>query len=155
MLILVLLPRTMMATSILILQLAKIGTAAVTFMFFLKKISVQKPKTISLIIFPTMYALMSYMVVQLMDPMWLDCVIALPLICWGIDSLIKENRFRLLIGSLVYAFVSNFYIGFMAVTKAITVGDFSMCVSAAGTLYWSLYGIVLSLIHISEPTRPY
>ena len=72
MLILVLLPRTMMATSILILQLAKIGTAAVTFMFFLKKISVQKPKTISLIIFPTMYALMSYMVVQLMDPMWLD-----------------------------------------------------------------------------------
>ncbi len=37
MLILVLLPRTMMATSILILQLAKIGTAAVTFMFFLKR----------------------------------------------------------------------------------------------------------------------
>ena len=82
MLILVLLPRTMMATSILILQLAKIGTAAVTFMFFLKKISVQKPKTISLIIFPTMYALMSYMVVQLMDPMWLDGLIYLPLICW-------------------------------------------------------------------------
>lgn len=54
------------------------------------------------------------MIVQTMDPMWLDCVIALPLICWGIDSLIKENRFRLLIGSLVYAFVSNFYIGFMA-----------------------------------------
>ncbi|EKC77502.1 hypothetical protein LEA_04151, partial [human gut metagenome] len=39
------------------------------------------------------------MIVQTMDPMWLDCVIALPLICWGIDSLIKENRFRLLIGS--------------------------------------------------------
>lgn len=61
-----------------------------------------------------MYALCAYMIVQTMDPMWLDCVIALPLICWGIDSLIKENRFRLLIGSLVYAFVSNFYIGFMA-----------------------------------------
>lgn len=41
MLILVLLPRTMMATSILILQLAKIGTAAVTFMFFLKDISAE------------------------------------------------------------------------------------------------------------------
>ena len=38
--------------------------------------------------------------------------------------------------------ISYFYIGFLAVTKAITVGDFSMCVSAAGTLYWSLYGIV-------------
>ena len=49
-----------------------------------------------------------------MNPMWLDCVIALPLICWGIDSLIKENRFRLLVLSLAYAFVTNFYIGFMA-----------------------------------------
>ena len=92
MLILVLLPRTMMATSILILQLAKIGTAAVTFMFFLKKISVQKPKTISLIIFPTMYALMSYMVVQLMDPMWLDGLIYLPLICWGVHRLVDEGK---------------------------------------------------------------
>lgn len=38
--------------------------------------------------------------------------------------------------------ISYFYIGFLAVTRVITVGDFSMCVSAAGTLYWSLYGIV-------------
>ena len=46
--------------------------------------------------------------------------------------------------------ISYFYIGFMAVTKAITVGDFSMCVSAAGTLYWSLYGIVSGVQDVSQ-----
>ena len=46
--------------------------------------------------------------------------------------------------------ISYFYIGFLAVTKAITIGDFSMCVSAAGTLYWSLYGIVSGLQDITK-----
>lgn len=46
--------------------------------------------------------------------------------------------------------ISYFYIGFMAVTRAITVGDFSMCVSAAGTLYWSLYGIVSGVQDVSQ-----
>lgn len=46
--------------------------------------------------------------------------------------------------------ISYFYIGFLAVTKAITVGDFSMCVSAAGTLYWSLYGIVNGVQSVAQ-----
>ncbi|MDY4587064.1 MAG: ABC transporter ATP-binding protein [Oscillospiraceae bacterium] len=46
--------------------------------------------------------------------------------------------------------ISYFYIGFLAVTKAITIGDFSMCVSAAGTLYWSLHGIVSGIQDITQ-----
>lgn len=46
--------------------------------------------------------------------------------------------------------ISYFYIGYMAVTRAITVGDFSMCVSAASTLYWSLYGIVSGVQDVSQ-----
>lgn len=46
--------------------------------------------------------------------------------------------------------ISYFYIGFLAVTGAITVGDFSMCVSAAGTLYWSLYGVVSGVLDINQ-----
>lgn len=41
--------------------------------------------------------------------------------------------------------VSYFYIGFLAVTKAITIGDFQMCVTGASNLYWSLYHIVISV----------
>ncbi|MGN0674693.1 MAG: ATP-binding cassette domain-containing protein, partial [Oscillospiraceae bacterium] len=41
--------------------------------------------------------------------------------------------------------MSYFYIGFLAVTKAITIGDFQMCVNSASKLYWSLYDIVFSV----------
>ncbi|MGN1421830.1 MAG: ABC transporter ATP-binding protein [Oscillospiraceae bacterium] len=46
--------------------------------------------------------------------------------------------------------ISYFYIGFLAVTGAITVGDFSMCASAAGTLYWSLYGVVSGIQNVNQ-----
>ena len=105
-------PRSMITEGLLTMILAKFGACGVTFALFAHKS--QKLSKTTAALFAPMYAMCAYMVVQTMDPMWLDCVIALQLICWGIDSLIKENRFRLLIGSLVYAFVSNFYIGFMA-----------------------------------------
>ncbi|MBQ9384224.1 MAG: ABC transporter ATP-binding protein [Ruminiclostridium sp.] len=38
--------------------------------------------------------------------------------------------------------VSYFYIGWLALTGVISIGDFSMCIGAAGTLYFSLMGIV-------------
>ena len=41
--------------------------------------------------------------------------------------------------------MSYYYIGFLAVTKAITIGDFQMCINSASNLYWSLYHIVSSV----------
>lgn len=105
-------PRSMITEGLLTMMLAKFGACGVTFALFAHKS--QKLSKATAAVFAPMYAMCAYMVVQTMNPMWLDCVIALPLICWGIDSLIKENRFRLLVLSLAYAFVTNFYIGFMA-----------------------------------------
>lgn len=113
MIIIALLPRRLMTTAILILQLAKIGTAAVTFSFFLQRISKKKPKTVSLVIFPLMYSLCSYMVVQLMDPMWLDGLIYLPLICWGVHRLVYEGKLLPYIIPLGLMFIAHFYIGYM------------------------------------------
>ena len=113
MIIIYLLPRAIMPISIMIMQLAKVGSAAVAFRFFLKKISPSEPKKLSLVIFPTIYALMSYMVVQLMDPMWLDALIYLPLICWGVQRLLRENRLLPYIIPLTLMFISHFYIGYM------------------------------------------
>ena len=113
MIIIALMPRRLMQEAILILQLAKVGSAAVTFCFYLKKISKRPPKTISLIIFPLMYALMSYMVVQLMDPMWLDGLIYLPLICHGVHRLVEEGKFTPYIIPLALMFIAHFYIGYM------------------------------------------
>ncbi|MBR1739905.1 MAG: YfhO family protein [Ruminococcus sp.] len=117
MLIIALLPRSMMPTSILILQLAKIGSSAVTCSFFLKKWTIlntgKPPKNVSLVVFPLLYSLMGYMVVQLMDPMWLDGLVLLPLICWGVHRLVEEGKMLPYIIPLTLMFISHFYIGYM------------------------------------------
>lgn len=46
--------------------------------------------------------------------------------------------------------ISYFYIGYLAVKRTITIGDFSMCISAASSLYWSLNGIVVNVQEIMK-----
>ncbi|MBQ7918356.1 MAG: ABC transporter ATP-binding protein [Lachnospiraceae bacterium] len=58
---------------------------------------------------------------------------------WGIDIV---NSFR--------DGISYFYIGFLALTKRISIGDFSMCIAAASSLYWSLYNIVNGFMDLSR-----
>ena len=111
MLIICLLPRTMMCGAIELLQILKIGTAAVTFSVFLKKTS--KPRNLSLVVFGSCYGLMSYMVVQLMDPMWLDELFYFPRICLGVHRLVDKGRVLPFAIPLALMFVAHFYIGYM------------------------------------------
>ncbi len=53
----------------------------------------------------------------------------------------RKNSFGMDITNALRDGVSYFYIGWLALTGAITIGDFSMCIGAAGTLYFSLMGI--------------
>lgn len=111
MLIICLLPRTWMCGAIETLQLMKIGCSAVTFAFFLRRRS--KPSNTALVVFGSCYALMSYMVVQLMDPMWLDALVLLPLICQGVHRLVEDGKLVPYIVPLAIMFISHFYIGYM------------------------------------------
>lgn len=38
--------------------------------------------------------------------------------------------------------ISYFYIGYLAVKKIISIGDFTMCISSASELYWSIHRII-------------
>lgn len=118
MLLICLMPRSCMCGAIELMQLMKIGTAAVTFAFFLRKTG--KPRNTSLVVFGICYGLMSYMVVQLMDPMWLDGLIYLPLICWGVHRLVDEGKMTPYIIPLALMFMAHFYIGYM-------IGFFTLC----------------------------
>ncbi|MGN1134008.1 MAG: YfhO family protein [Oscillospiraceae bacterium] len=111
MLIVCLLPRTMMCGAIELVQILKIGTAALTFAVFLRKTS--KPKNISLVVFSLCYSLMSFMVVQLLDPMWLDALIYLPLICLGVQRLVDNGKMVIYIVPLALLFIAHFYMGYM------------------------------------------
>lgn len=110
-LIVVLLPERFMIWSLLIMQLCKLGCAGVTFSYYL-----QKSKGVGQIhslIFSTMYAMMAYAVIQLIDPMWLDGLVFLPLIILGIEYLVDDGRRLNYIIPLAIMCVANFYIGYM------------------------------------------
>ena len=89
-LIVMILPRKMILTSLLIMILCKIGTASVTFNLYLQKSKKLPP--LQATIFSVLYSLMAYMVIQTIDPMWLDGLVLLPLVALGIEYLIDDGR---------------------------------------------------------------
>ena len=110
-LIVMLLPRKMILTSLLIMILCKIGSAGVTFNLYLQKSKGLPP--LHATVFSTLYALMAYMVIQTVDPMWLDGLVLLPLVALGIERLVESDRKLNYIIPLALIFVANFYIGYM------------------------------------------
>lgn len=103
-------PRELMVDSIMFMQLCKVGACGVTFLIYLNK---KKDIGFSAVIFSVMYALMSYSVVEAMNPMWIDGLVFLPLIILGIERLVDNNKLIGLIIPLAMMFFANFYIGYM------------------------------------------
>lgn len=107
----ILLPRSMILESIMIMQLCKLGTAGLTFNMYIRKSKNVQP--VQSIMFSTAYAMMAYAVIQTIDPMWLDGIVFLPLVVLGIEYFIDDGRKVNYIIPLAIMFVANFYIGFM------------------------------------------
>ncbi|MBQ1955352.1 MAG: YfhO family protein [Clostridia bacterium] len=104
-------PKEYITEALLTTALLKTACASLTFGYFLNVTrGGQKAK---IVIFSTMYALMSYFVMHQMNPMWLDAIIFLPLVMLGVDKLIREGKYVLYTIALTLTFISNFYIGFM------------------------------------------
>ena len=109
--VVLLLPRSIITESVLIMQLLKSGTASVSFCWYLRHS--KKTYDNTSLIFSILYSLMTYMVVQLMNIMWLEGLIYLPLICYGIEKLTDTGRCLPFIIPLTLMFAANFYIGWM------------------------------------------
>lgn len=104
-------PRNAILEGLLTMMCVKVGAIGLAMSVYLSR--AKKFQKLTVIIFSIVYALCSYTIVQTMNPMWLDGVIALPIICLGIEKFVDTGRFRLLVAAWVYAFVTCFYIGFM------------------------------------------
>lgn len=110
-LIVILLPRKMILESVMIMQMSKVGAAGLTFFIYAQKSKNVKP--LQAIMFSTMYSMMSYIVIQLIDPMWIDGPVFLPLIILGVEYLIDDGRKLNYIIPTAIMFIANFYIGYM------------------------------------------
>ena len=106
-----LLPRQWILEGLLAMMCVKVGAIGLAMSAYLSR--GKDFKKLTVIIFSVCYALCAYTICQTMNPMWLDGVMALPLICLGLERFIDQGRFRLLVAAWVYAFVTCFYIGFM------------------------------------------
>lgn len=109
--IVILLPRKMILESMMIMQMCKVGAAGFTFFIYAQRSKGLKP--LQSVIFSTMYSMMAYIVIQLIDPMWIDGPIFLPLIILGVEYLIDDGRKLNYIIPTAIMFIANFYIGFM------------------------------------------
>ena len=109
--IIILLPRKMILESMMLMQMCKVGAAGLTFFIYAQKSKGLKP--LQSMLFSTMYSMMSYVVIQLIDPMWIDGPIFLPLIILGVEYLIDDGRKINYIIPTAIMFIANFYIGFM------------------------------------------
>ncbi len=110
--ILVLFPKHRLLEGLLVLFLLKVAISGFTMGFYLHKHS-HNLNRLAVIAFSVMYALCSYAVVQQNNSMWIDALMWLPLLTYGIEELIRHGRFRLFVFTLAITVFSNFYIGYM------------------------------------------
>lgn len=104
-------PRKMITEGLLVMMLAKTAAVGLTSCIFLKGHRGYSDTTS--VIFSVTLAQCGFFVVQTMNPMWLDGLVALPLVVMGVERVCDKRKFLLYVLSLLYIFVANFYIGYM------------------------------------------
>lgn len=109
--IVALFPEGNMTEALLFIFILKAGLCGLTFGLYMRHTKALAPHVN--VAFSTLYALQSFAIVMQHNNMWMDALILLPLITWGIESVIKYRRFRMFVLSLAMALLSNFYIGYM------------------------------------------
>ncbi len=105
-------PKERILEALLCIFLLKTGFCGFSFGYYLHRTSEKLNKS-AILAFSILYALSAYAVVQQHNTMWIDALIWLPMITYGIEQLIKFGRFKLFVVSLAVCVMSNFYIGYM------------------------------------------
>lgn len=105
-------PEDRMLEALLFMFMAKAGTCGATMAFYLHKSDVRVNR-IAIIGFSTMYALAAYAVVYQHNTMWIDAMIWLPLLMYGVEQLIKYGKYKVYVIFLALTLISQYYIGYM------------------------------------------
>jgi uncharacterized membrane protein YfhO len=89
----------------------KFGLAGITSLFYLRhRFSLRSAYSLSLSVG---YAMMLFMTTQSANPMWMDVVILLPLVLYGIYCLVRKGKVLLFSLSLLAVILINYYNGYM------------------------------------------
>ncbi len=105
-------PQDRIQEFLLVLFMIKAALCGFSMGFYLHKHSENKNK-LTVIAFSILYAVSAYCVVQQSNTMWIDAVMWLPLVAFGIEELVKFGRYKCFVIFLALTLASNFYIGYM------------------------------------------
>ena len=97
---------------LLIMFMIKAALCGLTMGFYLHKHSEKKNKY-TIIGFAVLYAMSAYCVVHQNNTMWIDAVMWLPLVTYGIEQMVKYGKYKTFVIFLALTLASNFYIGYM------------------------------------------
>lgn len=111
--LLIFLPKTDIQIVIMIIIFIKYGLSGLSFNYYLnKKFNRENYMTI---LFSLCYSLMAYNISYTLNIMWLDGVILLPVVLSGITALIRENKKKGLVISLILLIISQFYMAYIVI----------------------------------------
>jgi uncharacterized membrane protein YfhO len=110
-LITVLFPAKNILEAVLLMEFLKMGSMGLTMSYYLRK-SKNASKFASLL-FSLLYAMSAYPVVQMMNIMWMDSLILLPLITLGVERIVREDKYKLYLMCLPVLCIANFYTAYM------------------------------------------
>lgn len=90
----------------------KTGFCGVSMAYYLSK-RFLKQVSPSVLLFSTSYAMSGYLMTNSFNVMWLDALVFLPLVLWGIEKLLLGERPYFYIAALFMVLFCNYYIGYM------------------------------------------
>ena len=95
------------------LIVSKVSLCGLSMLLFLKHGHLKIKNDLICLAFSCSYALMTYNIMYMILPMWMDAVIMLPIVIWGADRIFENKGCTFFIISFAVSVVLNYYISYM------------------------------------------
>ncbi len=109
--LLVLFPESLLPEGIFLITIVKNMLIAASFALCVQYVYGKRSPVVVAV--SLMYSMMMYVLAYSWNIMWLDGVIALPLVVMGFEHMMRRGKYLPYVLSLAYALFANYYIGFM------------------------------------------
>lgn len=97
----------------ILITLLKLGMIGLTMFYYLKKTFDKKVNDIILFMFAMTYALSSFVMLYYINIIWLDVIYLFPLVMFGIDKIINQDKPLLYGVTLFLSILCNYYMGYI------------------------------------------
>ncbi|MCR4791501.1 MAG: YfhO family protein [Lachnospiraceae bacterium] len=109
-----LVPTRYLPDAIYCLTIFKIGLCGLSMCFYLKRTRKEQGKGITVAL-SCCYALMSYVFMYSMSPMWFDAIMLMPLIALSLEKIISGEKSASFVLFVAVCIISDYYIAFMTI----------------------------------------